>query len=60
MTSQKWLTPNDSSRSIWYHAINVAVPDVIKVKDTAFVYIALGDNDPKLIFFFFVAIICFI
>ena len=47
MTSQQWLTANDSDRSIWYHAINIAVPDVIKVKDTAFVYIALGDNDPK-------------
>jgi hypothetical protein len=47
MTSQQWLTANDSDRSIWYHAINIAVPDVIKVRDTAFVYIALGDNDPK-------------
>ena len=38
---------NDSTSSIWYHSINVAVPDVIKVKDTMFLYIANGDNDPK-------------
>jgi PhoPQ-activated pathogenicity-related protein len=49
MTSQKWLTENDSNSSIWYHTLNIAVPDVLKVKDTAFFYIANGNNnnDPK-------------
>ena len=45
MTSQKWLTANDSNSSIWYHTLNIAVPDVLKVKDTAFFYIANGNNN---------------
>jgi len=47
MTSQKWLTENETYNPIWYHNINIAVPDKILITDTAFLYIALGANDPK-------------
>ena len=47
MTSQKWLTENDTDHPIWYHNINIAVPDKLIIKDTAFLYIALGGNIPK-------------
>ncbi|KAI3390015.1 hypothetical protein SNEBB_007603 [Seison nebaliae] len=47
MTSQKWLTENDSSRSIWYHDMVIAIPHEIKNFTTAYMYIGLGGNNPN-------------
>jgi hypothetical protein len=41
------IKDNDTVKPIWYHAINVAVPDQIKIKDTGFLYISGGGNDIK-------------
>lgn len=43
LTSQQWLTPEDSSRPIWTHWLVVCVPDIInKNNDKAFLYINDG------------------
>ena len=34
MTSQGWLTPADSSRSVWWHYMVVVVPEFIEFKKT--------------------------
>ena len=44
VTSQQWLTPEDfsntsSSGSIWYHILVVIVPDEVKYKNNASMYI---------------------
>jgi len=45
MTSQQWLTPEDSSQPIWWHWLVVIVPhDVVVNRSTAFLYITGGDN----------------
>ena len=44
-TSQKWLTPADSSMPIWWHVLAVIVPDgVDKTLDTSFLYITGETN----------------
>lgn len=45
MTSQQWLTPEDSSRSIWWHNVFVCVPKVIKDPTRATLYITGGSNE---------------
>lgn len=45
MTSQQWLTPHDTTRSIWWHWMVVIVPNKIHHKDSAFVWITGGDNE---------------
>jgi PhoPQ-activated pathogenicity-related protein len=47
VTSQQWLTPNDfantsNSGSIWYHILVVIVPDEVKYKQNASMYITGG------------------
>jgi len=39
-TSQQWLTPEDSSRSIWWHYLVIIVPKEIKYPDQSFLWIA--------------------
>ena len=52
VTSQQWLTPEDfantsSSGSIWYHILVVIVPDEVKYKNNASMYITgLGQPNP--------------
>ena len=46
MTSQKWLTDKNVSRSIWWHHVAVIVPDTVNMSlHNAFVYITGGDNN---------------
>lgn len=45
MTSQQWLTPQDVSRSIWWHTVAIVIPDVILRKTKAFMYITGGSNN---------------
>lgn len=45
MTSQKWLTEDIVSQSIWWHYIAVVVPDKLDYKKRAFMYITGGDNN---------------
>ena len=40
VTSQEWLTPNDSSRSVWWHYLVVIVPRKLDYMDTPFFWIA--------------------
>ncbi|XP_072027742.1 autocrine proliferation repressor protein A-like [Amphiura filiformis] len=44
MTSQKWLTDNDSDRSIWWHYLMVTIPDEVRYPDAAYMYITGGGN----------------
>jgi PhoPQ-activated pathogenicity-related protein len=53
LTNSLLIIANDSSSSIWFHYINIAVPDVIKSKDTAFVYISNGDIEFEYFNFFY-------
>ena len=41
-----YIIDNDTIKPIWYHALNIAIPDNIKIKDTGFLYIAGGSNNP--------------
>lgn len=34
MTSQTWLSPADSSRSVWYHWLAICVPDQVRGQQT--------------------------
>merc|ERR1712179_96184 len=43
MTSQQWLTPEDTSQPYWWH-IMVVVPDMVEVQDTAMMWLTDGDN----------------
>lgn len=47
MTSQKWMTENVTSRSIWWHYVSVVVPKDVVYTDTALVWIDEGGNDDK-------------
>ena len=40
-------TENDTNNPYWYHAITVAIPDELKVQDTALLYIIGGGNSQK-------------
>jgi PhoPQ-activated pathogenicity-related protein len=44
MTSQQWLTYEDSDRSIWWHYVVVVVPDKLTFTTTGAMYITGGDN----------------
>ena len=44
-TSQQWLTPQDSSRSIWWHTLVVIIPGDVQYPNTPFLWIAGGSND---------------
>jgi PhoPQ-activated pathogenicity-related protein len=47
MTSQAWLTEEDSSRPIWWHILVVIIPENVKEehKDWSFIYITGGNNE---------------
>jgi len=45
MTSQRYMDDSFTSRSIWWHYMGVAVPDVIK-RDYAYMFIDGGGNNP--------------
>jgi PhoPQ-activated pathogenicity-related protein len=44
LTSQTWLTPAETDRSVWKHWLTVTVPDKI-ISNKAFLYIGGGSND---------------
>jgi PhoPQ-activated pathogenicity-related protein len=48
LTSQRWLTSNDSSQSIWWHNAVVFVPHEIRYTEHAYLYITGGSNDEKI------------
>ena len=43
-TSQQWLTPEESSRPIWWHILVVIVPNKLEYSNTPFLWITDGDN----------------
>ena len=43
-TSQQWLTPEDSSRSLWWHILVIVVPKHVEYTDTPFLWIT-GENN---------------
>ncbi|CAK8676928.1 unnamed protein product [Clavelina lepadiformis] len=47
MTSQKWLTENDTDRSIWWHWLVVNIPDEFdpSMANSGYLLIDGGDND---------------
>lgn len=45
MTSQTWLTAQDSSRPVWTHQLVVVVPDNLKTLDTSAIYVTGGGNN---------------
>ena len=44
MTSQTWLSPEEVSRSVWWHILVVVVPHNLLVTDTALLWITDGSN----------------
>jgi len=44
-TSQQWLTPEDSSQSLWWHLLIIVIPKEIQYPDTPFMWITGGNND---------------
>jgi PhoPQ-activated pathogenicity-related protein len=44
LTSQTWLSPAETDRSVWEHWLTVTVPDTLQ-SDRAFLYIGGGRND---------------
>nr|XP_039256777.1 autocrine proliferation repressor protein A-like isoform X1 [Styela clava] len=46
MTSQRWLTDDDVTRSIWWHDLIVNIPDTFdaRMKDSAYMLIEGGSN----------------
>ena len=44
-TSQQWLTPEDTSRSLWWHILVIIVPREVEYPDTPFLWITGQDND---------------
>lgn len=49
MTSQQWLTPQDVSRSVWWHIMVIIVPKNVIHTDSAFVWITGGNNEGNVI-----------
>eukprot|EP01130_Rhizamoeba_saxonica_P000875 TRINITY_DN10765_c0_g1_i1.p1 TRINITY_DN10765_c0_g1~~TRINITY_DN10765_c0_g1_i1.p1 ORF type:complete len:481 (-),score=101.69 TRINITY_DN10765_c0_g1_i1:42-1484(-) len=47
LTSQTWLTPDDSSIYTWKHWLTICVPDEPKQVDTGMVFIDGGSNRPN-------------
>ena len=45
MTSQQWLTPEDSTRPIWWHILVVVVPETVTHNDTGMLWITGGNNE---------------
>lgn len=45
MTSQQYQTEEYSTRTIWWHWVGIAVPDTIKYRNHAMMYITGGNND---------------
>jgi len=45
MTSQQWLTPEDTSQPYWWHIMVVVVPDQVEVQDTAMMWLTDGNNN---------------
>ena len=44
MTSQRWLTPEETSMSLWYHQMVVIVPSNLHWYRNASLYITGGHN----------------
>mmetsp|Transcript_35304 Transcript_35304/g.51885 ORF Transcript_35304/g.51885 Transcript_35304/m.51885 type:complete len:573 (-) Transcript_35304:53-1771(-) len=44
VTSQQWLTSEDTSRSIWWHVLCIIVPSNVQYDNDAFLWITGGNN----------------
>ena len=44
MTSQTWLTANDSDRSVWWHYMAVVVPDELDYKSNGVIWVTGNSN----------------
>ncbi len=45
MTSQRWLTDADTTRSIWWHTLVIIVPKYVIHKNSGFLWITGGNNE---------------
>ena len=45
MTSQTWLSPEEVSRSVWWHILVVVVPHNLRVTDMATLWVTDGSNN---------------
>lgn len=45
MTSQQWLTPEDVSRSVWYHFLVIIIPSKVNWQQNGTLYVTGGNND---------------
>nr|XP_054762652.1 autocrine proliferation repressor protein A-like [Lytechinus pictus] len=45
MTSQKWLTYNDSDSAIWWHYLTITIPDNLTHPEYAAIYVTGGSNN---------------
>jgi PhoPQ-activated pathogenicity-related protein len=48
VTSQQWLTPEDVTQSIWWHVMCVIVPDNVKYKQNATMWVTGWSNTASL------------
>ena len=44
MTSQTWLSPEEVSRSVWWHILVVVVPHNLRITDMATLWVTDGSN----------------
>jgi PhoPQ-activated pathogenicity-related protein len=47
VTSQTWRSPDEVSISKWTHQLAVIVPDHLRIRDQALLYLTGGDNVPE-------------
>jgi PhoPQ-activated pathogenicity-related protein len=45
LTSQQWLTPEDTSRSTWWHILCIIIPSTVNFDNDAFLWITGDNND---------------
>ena len=45
VTSQQWLTPEDTTRSVWWHILCIIIPSNVDHDNEAFLWITGGDNE---------------
>lgn len=44
VTSQQWLTSEDTSRSVWWHVLCIIIPSNVQFHNDAFLWITGGNN----------------
>lgn len=45
VTTQQWLTPEDTSRSVWWNILCIIIPSNVEFHNDAFLWITGSDND---------------